>query len=149
MFLIHRRTSIVLKACREGCLEAAIGIEPMNKGFCSLKEAVLLSMAHFDECSNKPCNTLVHCPQRQRRDVFYENPITGNCRLGPSRAVCHVILFQRLKSFSAASRNDQFGIVVQQEEELVRLDDCGVCRLTGRTQPQDLAGFCIESKKLT
>src|SRR5258706_15893851 len=90
----------------------------------------------------------VHGPQRERRDVLDQNPTAGDCRLGPSRTVSNGIMFQRFKSLPAAPRHDQLGVVVQQEEQIFRLNNCGVRRLPWRTKPQDLASLRVERKEL-
>src|SRR6185503_20179446 len=92
--------------------------------------------------------TSVHGPQRERRDVLDENPIARDCRLGPSRTVSNGIMFQRFELFPAAPRHDQLGVVVQQEEQIFRLNNCSVRRLPWWTKPEDLASVRVECKEL-
>src|SRR5258705_7457647 len=49
-------------------------------------------------------------PQRQRADVFDENPIARDGRLSPGRAVRDSVPFQRFECLPAAPRHDQLGV---------------------------------------
>ena len=99
----------------------------------------------------------VHCvlalrqlqrPQRERRDIFDEDSIARDGRLGPGRAVGDSVPFQRFESIPAAPRHNQLTVVVQQEQKIAGLDDGGIRGLTGLTEPQNLAGLRVEREEL-
>src|SRR5712692_4585356 len=87
-------------------------------------------------------------PQRERSDVFHEDPITRDGRLSPGRAVRDDVPFQWFESTLAAPRHDQLGVVVQKQEKIACLDDGGIRGLAGLTEPENLAGDRIEREEL-
>ena len=90
----------------------------------------------------------INSPQRQRIHILDEDALAGECRLRPRGAVGDGIALQRLERARARPRHDQFGIVVEQEQQAVSLDDGGVRRLARRAEPQDLAGLRIDREVL-
>ena len=85
-----------------------------------------------------------HRPQGRRVDVLDEDPVAGDGRLGPCRAVGGDMAGDRLEAGATGPRHDQLGVVVEQERESFRLDDGGVLGPTRRPQPQRRPGVRIE-----
>ena len=92
---------------------------------------------------------LVQAPQREVRQIFYEQVIGYQRWMCPGWTVGHLILGDGLEIFVAFFKDNNFAICFLGQKSIWCIDNGCVVALTAFALPEALSIFQIETKKVT